>query len=536
MHQNIVFVWVWWAGLSALAQLFFDLWYTNIIWIDSNDSELTTKLTDLGLRIIIGHGTYTVQQDDIVIYSDAAAESPEVLAAHEKVTNSHKRVFPPLTYFQFLGEISKYMKTIAVAGTHGKSTTTALLGTALAAHHPDFGLAIVGAPVNQRDHKNYTINPKISHDIKTIIDHILLPKGQPEIYTITKKYLFAIEADEYNHHFLHLDPDYAIITNIELDHADVYGTFENYLDTFIQFAHKVKQNIFVLPEAPGISSFMKQICVRAPREALLQSSTKIILSQPHTFVFTHLLGSHNHANASLALACTEYLLDETMNPSSENNRHPACPERSVSSGEWSEWMQWTNEIEGSPEHHSKDIKRTLSTFAGLRRRGELLWHNSHEVPIITDYGHHPTELASTLQALREKYKDTPITCIFQPHQARRVMEFRDEFTTTLQQFDTTLIYDIYAARENLEDLKQQYQKSKKDSHCEPSEVEVWQSPNFSDLTSIHELWTLFATASNATYTTDFSDIQHTLDTTTEGVIVIFTAGDLDWKVRKYLFQ
>jgi UDP-N-acetylmuramate--alanine ligase len=100
--------------------------------------------------VIIGHDTYQVQQDDMVIYSDAAAESPEVLAAHAKALHNHKRVFPPMSLFQFWGELSKYMQTIAIAGTHGKSTTTALTATALAQHHPKFGLGIVGAPVNQR--------------------------------------------------------------------------------------------------------------------------------------------------------------------------------------------------------------------------------------------------------------------------------------------------------------------------------------------------------------------------------------------------
>lgn len=109
-----------------------------------------------------------------------------------------------------------------------------------------------------------------------------------------KQYLFVVEADEYNRHFLHLDPDYAIITNIELDHADIYGDETTYIETFQQFARKVRHTIWMLEDAKG-------------GQAMRESASLMFIPQHH-FPFTHLLGSHNHGNASLALACAEALV------------------------------------------------------------------------------------------------------------------------------------------------------------------------------------------------------------------------------------
>lgn len=521
MQQNIVFVGAGGTGVSSLVLLFHTLGMNNIIAIDSTAGELTKKLEKAGIRVIIGHNQYTVQDQDIIIYSDAADKSPEVLAAHKKTLKNPRKVLPPLSLFQFLGEISKYMQTISVAGTHGKSTTTALTATTLAKHHSQFGLGIVGAPVKQRWHHNFIINDKYKWDIKAIIEYILFPKS-PTISHIIKKYLFVVEADEYNHHFLHLDSDYSIITNIELDHADVYHTFKNYLQTFEKFAHKVRQNIFILASSPGIAQFLSS------KAWNLES---IIWVDEMSFNFTYLLGTHNHINASLAFACSQYLIQKY---------HHSKDITAL-------WTQWMGNNKSYPES-PHDIIETISNFQGLRRRGELLWYNTYHIPIITDYGHHPTELKSTLQALHKKYPQQKITCIFQPHQARRVMEFRKPFTDTLQTCDNLIIYDIYAARENFWDLKGQFPtthqtssnitSNKNNINSQNTSPEKTQTPtqiDFSSLNSFDDLGELFAQSSWWMYTTNFYDIQNTLDNTTEGVIIIFTAGNLDWEVRQYLW-
>ncbi len=114
MNGNIVLVGVGGTGVSALAGLFHELGYKNLVGIDGAESELTQQLQTQGVKVIIGHGSYKVQPDDKVIYSAATTQSPEVLAAQDSMFDNHKRVFPPMLYAQFLGEISKYMCTVAV--------------------------------------------------------------------------------------------------------------------------------------------------------------------------------------------------------------------------------------------------------------------------------------------------------------------------------------------------------------------------------------------------------------------------------------
>lgn len=407
--------------------------------------------------------------EDKVIYSAAVVDSPEIHQAQAHVLDNPKRVFPPMLYAQFLGEISKYMCTVAVTGTHGKSTTTALTATALATHHPAFGLGIVGANVTSRGQKNYLTSVDTLPAVARIITHIFDPKSPP-IEELMKRYIFVVEADEYNRHFLHLDVDYALITNIELDHADIYGDEATYIAAFDQFARKVKQSLWMLTGAKG-------------SDALASHPHFHALPAEH-FPFVHLLGAHNHGNATLASVVSKTLLDQ-------------LPTNTTTQA---------------------DLQQTIATFPGLRRRGELLAHNTHGAPIISDYGHHPTELASTLDALREKYPDRKIVCIFQPHQARRVMEFRDAFVAALRTTDQVVIYDIYAAREHLGELTQQFQ-------------------TFKNVTSITQLGELFAQHAGGTYTTDFSTITDLLQTTAaDSLIVMFTAGNLDFHVRTYLHE
>ena len=117
--MNIVLIWAWWTGISSLWFLFTQLWYNNIIWIDSTESQITKALQSNGVKVILWHGVYQVQAGDLVIYSDAAPQAPEVIQTKERVLQEVKWARPPLSYFQFLWEISKLFETISIAGTHG---------------------------------------------------------------------------------------------------------------------------------------------------------------------------------------------------------------------------------------------------------------------------------------------------------------------------------------------------------------------------------------------------------------------------------
>lgn len=474
---HIVLVGVWGTWMSGVAHLLLDLGYVNLVGIDRTESELTRKLAAKGMQIIIGHGHYQGHPQDIVLYSSAASNSPEVEFARAHRQDDHKHPGLVLNYFEFLGELSKYFITVAVAGTHGKSTTTGLTAQALAEHHPDFGLSILGAGVVQRWWENARFSSQHTEAIRRLIDHSL-GSHRTDRYQDTKKYLFVVEACEYNRHFLNLDVDYALITNIELDHADVYGTFENYFDAFLSFSKKVKKHIYMIAWAIG------QQLLFSPEQNpdIWDAWTKYISVSSHTFNFSHLLGSHNHGNASLAEAICLTLLQDAH---SDTTTTP------------------------------QELNTTLSSFQGLWRRWELLGIAKNGACVLTDYGHHPTELASTLSGIREKYSDKRLICIFQPHQARRVMEFWDAFISALHSCDQVYIYDIYAAREQLEELKA-----------------LFTQHHFQDISSFEMLGQKFAEAAHGTYTNQFSDISHILDTAgTEDIIVVFTAWDLDYQLR-----
>lgn len=476
---QIVLVGVWWTWLSGVAHLLLDLGYTNLVGIDSTESELTRKLAAKGMQIIIGHGQYTWDAQDIVIYSAAAHESPEVLFALQHRQDDHKHPWLVLNYFEFLGELSKYFITVAVAGTHGKSTTTGLAAQCLAEQHPDFGLSILWAGVVQRWGENACFSATHSDAVRRLVDHAL-GSHRSDRYDDTKKYLFVVEACEFNRHFLNLDVDHALITNIELDHADVYGTFENYFEAFLQFSKKVKKHIYMIKWSLG----QELLFSPASNPDVPAFPAKYKLLQTQHFDFTYLLGAHNHGNASLAQAVCHDLFEISADKDASSAQTEA-------------------------------VHMNLSSFQWLRRRWEVLGTTKGGALLISDYGHHPTELASTLRGIREKYAEKRVICVFQPHQARRVMEFRDAFTTTLQTADQVVIYDIYAARENLEDLKKQFTQR-----------------HFEHIDTIDDLGILFGFTSGWTYTTHFSDISHLLDRAwADELIVVFTAGNLDYQLR-----
>ena len=459
--MNIVLIWAWWTGISSLWFLFTQLWYNNIIWIDSTESQITKALQSNGVKVILWHGVYQVQAGDLVIYSDAAPQAPEVIQTKERVLQEVKWARPPLSYFQFLWEISKLFETISIAGTHGKSTTSAMLTYTMSQSDPMFWLGILGALVPQLNNTNYRLNPAIKDDIATIFTFILTGNYKIRDESLRKKYRFVIEADEFNRHFLYLDTDYAIILNAELDHSDIYPNEQIYMDTFIEFTHKVKKQIFVLPWEKWIEYIIKHW----PSNIVQVNKQYIDLP----FVF----GDHVQKNASLNDALLKQL-----------------------------WI----------------INYELWTFKGLRRRMELLKTYDNGWLLYSDYWHHPTEIKAVLDAFREKFPTKKLVAIFQPHQARRVLEFRQDFASTMQWFDEAIIYDIYTAREDLTELLQTFPTKQ--------EYSIW---------SVDELWEHFAQDSKAIYTKDFDTITSRIEKiTSDEVICIFTAGNLDFKVRNYL--
>lgn len=472
---QIVLVGAGGTGLSSLGFLLTKLGYNNIIGIDNTPGQISQQLESVGVHMIYGHGTYEVQHDDIIIYSDACPTAPEVLAAtrlyQTQNRNSHTHVQPPYSYFAFLGEISKHFSTIAVAGTHGKSTTTALLTYTLSQIDPDFGLGILGALVPQLDNMNYWVNPQHLTDIQTIFHHIFTGDRKTRNESLRKKYRFAIEADEFNKHFLYLDVDQAIILNVELDHSDIYASEDIYMDTFIDFISRVKQNVYMLSGEKGIGEITSR-CAKIPH---LHDKPFLINSTGNNAIsLGHLFGVHNQKNALLVqMLCTQYSLQLDA------------------------------------------IQSSFDTFTWLRRRMEFLTTTPSWALLYTDYGHHPSELEAVYQAMRSKYPDAKLHLIFQPHQARRILQFRDVFAETVRKRDSRTLYSLYTAREDINELL----------HSFPSQYIT------ADITT-EQLGNTFAESCNGTYTSDFMAVTDEICRYGTGDIVcLCSAGNLDFQIR-----
>ena len=448
--------------MSGVAWMLHDLWYTNIVCIDAVQSELTDKLKSKWMKVIIGHGIYKVQLGDVVIYSEAVVECEEVLEA-KKIMKENRKVMVILNYFQFLGEVSKYFTTIGFAGTNGKSSSTALAIHTAKKLDKQFWLGILWALVPSFDDKSYAINTKAKKDIRNIFDAIFTGKNLD--YTLIKKRDFFVEACEYKRHFLNLDLDYAIITSLELDHTDYYKDMKDYLSAFSQLITKIKKKFFIPQNSKILNS----------KFWILNSVQKVSI-KPITF--SHLVGDHNNVNGSLVL---ELVSTITKQPKTK-------------------------------------IMSTMKSFWWIRRRLEYLKANKNGAKIFTDYGHMASSIELWYQALKKKFSKKKLFVIFQPHQINRIVTWRKDFQTALKNYDQVMIYDIYAARENIKDFIEHHAFIQKEN-----------------IHTLEDLGNHFAKVCWGTYTTNFEVITKAIEQAkNDTIIVIYSAGDIDYKIRKYL--
>jgi UDP-N-acetylmuramate--alanine ligase len=384
---NIVLVWAGGTGMSWVAGILHELGFSNIVCIDSSQSQLTDNLQERWLKVIIGHGLYQPKSDDVLIYSEAAAQSPEVIAARNLISQDQKMMLI-MNYFQFLGEISKYFITAGITGTNGKSSTTALAIYG-ARKQQTFWLGILGALVPDFNTQSYLINHAHLTEIKDIFKKILTGKSDHPI--VPKQLVFIVEACEYKRHFLHLDLDYAAITSIEYDHADYYPTFDDYKHAFKEMLTKIKGNCFVikwfLQKYPEFNTY-----------SLQEISEK-------SYNFSTIFWPHTNKNATL----TQDLLSQLFGQENFD----------------------------------------ILDFKWLWRRLEYIGSTKAGAKVFSDYGHMASSLASGYEALKQKFPDKQILLIFQPHQITRIFTGWDDFVQSSKEYDQVYIYNIYAARENI---------------------------------------------------------------------------------------
>ncbi|MBI3871918.1 MAG: UDP-N-acetylmuramate--L-alanine ligase [candidate division Zixibacteria bacterium] len=386
--KKLHFVGIGGAGMSGIAEILAATGFV-ITGSDLADSETTVHLRSLGIPCAIGHDPAHVGSADVVVISSAVAgDNPEVAAAVQ-------RGIPVIRRAEMLGELMRLKFSVGIAGTHGKTTTTSMIGHILTQAGWD-PTVIVGGRLIQLD------------------ANAQLGKSQ---------YLIA-EADEYDHSFLSLHPTVAIATNLEEDHLDCYADLADLQDNFVEFFHRVPFYGTVLTnrQSPALQAISARINRRhrtfgttpdadVVAESLAVSSRSsrfdLVCDQRRLATIDVPLPGHHNAENALA-ACAVAL-----------------------------------ELEVPVEA----IRQSLATFTGVGRRFEVKGVEGG-VTVVDDYGHHPTEVRAALAAGRSWLAGKGrLLAIFQPHLYSRTQHFHHEFAAALSEADGVILAPIYAARE-----------------------------------------------------------------------------------------
>jgi UDP-N-acetylmuramate--alanine ligase len=385
--QNIHFVGVGGSGMSGIAEVLLSLGY-KVTGSDLKSTPVTQRLEKLGAKIFIGHQAANINGTQVVVTSTAvASQNPEVVQAR-----AHG--IPVIPRIEMLAELARLKYTIAVAGTHGKTTTTSMVASVMQAGGLDPTVVVGGR-------------------LKHIDSGAQLGRGE---------YLVA-EADESDGSFLKLSPALAIITNIDNDHLDYYGTFEKICDAFVEYASRVPFYGCVIAclDDPHVRSQLVRMTRRVvtygieANADLRARNLKVdgggtwfdVMMGEKTLgkVRLRVPGRHNVLNALAAIAIGLEL---------------GIPFDKIAEG--------------------------LTSFEGVGRRMELKGERDG-VTVIDDYGHHPTEIRATLSALRERYPTRRLVVLFQPHRYSRTQSLYADFANSFRHADSVYVLDIYAAGE-----------------------------------------------------------------------------------------
>jgi len=398
---HVHFIGIGGSGLSAIARLLLESGYT----VSGSDRALSPFADDIrkaGAKIFVGHHPRNIAgADSVVVSSAVSADNPEVEAAKRAGIPVYKRS-------DFLGQLMKGKNGIAIAGTHGKTTTTAM--TAWVLHElgsdPSF---IVGGMMN-----DLSVNAHAG-----------------------KSKLFVIEADEYDHMFLGLKPRIEVVTSLEHDHPDIYPTLEDMYNAFEKFVDLLPEDgtLIVCSENPNTAELMsharkigrnivaygmhREQTVNSPLWVMgrdvkpnkrggfdfyAQSNLNKFGSEP-LFVSLQVPGEHNVQNALAVLAIIDML-----------------------------------------GLSSEDAANALGTFTGTSRRFQLRGE-VNDIRIFDDYAHHPTEIKATLAGARARYPEQRIWAVWQPHTYSRTQTLFLDFARSFKDADEVLVTEVYASRE-----------------------------------------------------------------------------------------
>jgi len=386
-NKHIHFIGIGGIGMSGMAELLMNHGF-KITGSDLNENDRTTHLNNLGVDIIFNHNKKNIGNCDLIVYSSAINEHNVELVFGEKNN------FPCMKRSELLGEIIKIKNiSVGVAGTHGKTTTSSMLGTILFESMKDPTL-IIGGIVNKFNSNNISGNGDI----------------------------IVVEADEFDRSFLSLKPTYSIINNLDLEHLDCYKNIEDLKETFVQYANAIPfyGKIAINNDSKYLNEIIKDI-----NKPLTTFGIDNVSDVTATII------SYSKYKSLFNIICSSNkIMQIELNCPGKHNIYNALAAATIAL-----------ELGISRKH----IQMALKKYSGVKRRFEYKY-DKNNIVIIDDYAHHPIEIEYTLKAARSGWNKRLIS-IFEPHLYTRTKDFYSEFAKALSISDHVIISKIYGARE-----------------------------------------------------------------------------------------
>ena len=377
------------AGMSAIAELLLKSGF-RVTGSDLSSGEVTEKLAAHGAVIYQGHLAEQVASCDVVVYSSAIRpeENVEVVAAV-------KAGIPVIKRDEMLGELMRYKYGVCISGTHGKTTTTAMIATMLIESGESPTVMIGG-----------------------ISDYL---KGST---VVGEGKFMVIEADEYDRAFLKLTPTIAVVNSLESEHMDTYGTLDELKQAFVAFANKVPFYGRVIccvdwPEIRKIIPLMNRLYTTFGIEEPADVMASDIVSEKQRTTFSIQAYGNEYRNVCINVPGRHNVLN-ALAAFSTGLELGIMPERLIAG---------------------------LGRYSGMRRRFQVKYDNGHGLMIVDDYAHHPSEVKATVMAAKSGWHEERVVAIFQPHLFSRTKEFASEYGWALSRADIVYVADVYPARE-----------------------------------------------------------------------------------------
>lgn len=390
--KQVYFLGIGGIGMSALARYFASQGIA-VSGYDRTQTELTLQLEKEGIAIHYQDDPQELPHDLDVNHS-LIVYTPAIPSTHRELNTLVDRGFPIHKRAEVLGIICNSHRTIAIAGTHGKTSVSTM--TAHIMKTSDLGCAAFLGGISKNYHTNL------------LLDH----SGSPWI---------VAEADEFDRSFLQLTPNLAVITSMDADHLDIYGSHQKVVESFHLFANKIKPGGILLVkkglnldiDLSTINTFTYSITAEdadycAQNIELKQGFYQFDLRTPSAYIEKLVLNYPGLLNVENAVAASALAL-----------------------------------MAGASE---EDVRTALSTYSGVKRRFDIQLNNETYL-LIDDYAHHPEELRATIQSVKSLYKGRTLTGVFQPHLYSRTRDFAQGFANSLDLLDEVVLLDIYPARE-----------------------------------------------------------------------------------------